>query len=349
MRGSVGIGCVVLALGACSGGDGGATALTSPGTLTLTISSADAMTSVGDQRTVSGDVRDADGHVVAFPEIAWSTSASGVATVAGAGAAAVVTAVDDGTATITASVATPNGTLRASADVTVRRRLASLAFPAESLWVDMGTTVPLRVIGRDARGHPLAALDATTFVSRDSALAFVAADGTLATVLPRRANFVVVTARRQGVTVTDSLVVGVNVPLKFDFASLILSDYEVPARVPTPAMGLAYFIRDGSAIRYVLGWSALSGQATTVHVHGPATTTQVGDVLVDVAPVAQGGGYGLATGTITAADIRAAGGAPPITLDSLLTLMRARAAYVDVHTVAYPLGEARGVIEGPFR
>jgi hypothetical protein len=145
------------------------------------------------------------------------------------------------------------------------------------------------------------------------------------------------------------MVVGVNVPPRFDYASLVLSDYEVPARVPTAAMALAYFFRESGVIRYVLGWSALSGPAVAVHVHGPATTTQVGAVLVDLTPVSQAGGYGLATGTISAADIHASAGQPPITLDSLLVLMRERGAYVDVHTAAYPLGEARGVIEGPFR
>ena len=127
----------------------------------------------------------------------------------------------------------------------------------------------------------------------------------------------------------------------------MLSEYEQPTRTPTSGAGVAYFSVEGTTVNYTVTWSALSDPATGVHIHGPGSETDVADVLVDLPITLQTTNYGTAKGSLSAADIHPQVGLPPVSLDSLVTLLGSRHAYVDVHTTAFGGGEIRG--QGLFK
>jgi len=121
---------------------------------------------------------------------------------------------------------------------------------------------------------------------------------------------------------------------------------EVPAVTTTTASGTASFEAVGdTAISFRVSVTGLTG-TTMGHIHTGGSTVN-GAILVWLLPAngtaAQSPAPQLtgiiSTGTIAQSWIR---GSTPISLDSLKKLMRARAAYVNVHTSAFGGGEIRG-------
>jgi hypothetical protein len=121
--------------------------------------------------------------------------------------------------------------------------------------------------------------------------------------------------------------------------------------VPTAGAGVAYFTVAGARINYTVIWSALSGPAIAVDLHGPAAANDVGGMLVSIPLDANplNANYGVSMGSFGAADIRPINGQPAITVDSLVKLLGNGNAYMDVHTSAFQGGEVRGQVEGAFR
>jgi hypothetical protein len=149
--------------------------------------------------------------------------------------------------------------------------------------------------------------------------------------------------------VSGSADIKVVSPIRYDFAALMLSDYEKPTKVPGGGAGIAYFLRDDvpsgtDFLQFLITWSALSGPATSVRLRGPASANDVADVLVDIplTLVPQTANHGTILGVITASDIRSQGGRPAIAMDSLVTLFGSGNLYLEVGTAAYPGGEIRG-------
>ncbi|MDX2183260.1 MAG: CHRD domain-containing protein [Gemmatimonadaceae bacterium] len=119
----------------------------------------------------------------------------------------------------------------------------------------------------------------------------------------------------------------------------------VPA-VTTTASGRAEFEFVGEdAIRFTLSVNGMTG-ITQAHLHS-GTPTQNGTLRVWLLPVngtaAQTPSVDL-TGVIAEGDIARdwVRSTPTITFDSLKTLMRNGAVYVDIHTQARTAGEVRG-------
>jgi hypothetical protein len=81
---------------------------------------------------------------------------------------------------------------------------------------------------------------------------------------------------------------------------------------------------------------------TAAHIHGPAGTTQNGDIILTL--FAPDSPTGLVNGTLVTGTIPPGSGllSPGITLDRILTLIRADSAFVMVHSSEYPDGEIRG-------
>lgn len=102
------------------------------------------------------------------------------------------------------------------------------------------------------------------------------------------------------------------------------------------------------AMEYSLTFSGLVGNATAVHLHGPASADNVGTLLADLAALPAGssgtatlgGTSGSAQGTLELG----AGISPAVTGDSLHVLLDAGLVYVDIHTSTRPDGEIRGQI-----
>jgi CHRD domain/Bacterial Ig-like domain (group 2) len=345
MRWTTALLCSALIM-ACSDGNAGTLNPPPSGPITLTLSSQTVMASAGETRAVAAVVRDAGGSILPSPQLTWKSSAPAVATVSGSGAAVTVTAVDDGTATITAS----SGSSEASVVVSVHRTVASISVIAASSVLLVGESTQLTAAALDARDHPIAAATDFTWASGNTDLLLVSETGVVTSLFdftPTPVTVVRASLARDGVIVSGTIPIVVTAPAVFDHAALLLSDFEQP-KVPTPGRGIAYFSRTAAGLQYRLTWSALSGPATEAHIHGPGGATEVADVLVDLGAAAQSTNHGVLSGTISAAQILPRNGQPPISIDSLATLMTNGRAYLDVHTAAWVGGEIRGQVTGPL-
>jgi hypothetical protein len=125
------------------------------------------------------------------------------------------------------------------------------------------------------------------------------------------------------------------------FRTGLSGNYVVPAAT-TAASGKASVTPLGSGLSYTVEVGGLSGIATASRVHiaasganGPVRFNLCGASGVPTCASTTGGTIVSRTGT--AANL--VGG---ITIDSLVSAIRARNAYVDVHTAANPDGEIRG-------
>jgi plastocyanin len=132
------------------GGDGGpgpgptpAAVSISPGTLTN-------MTSIGDQASLTAEVRDANDNVINNATVTWTSSASTVASVAQTGRQTTVTAVGNGQTTITAR----SGTVTSSGvTLTVAQAANNVAITPANPSVQVGQTQQLTARMRDARNN----------------------------------------------------------------------------------------------------------------------------------------------------------------------------------------------------
>lgn len=334
-------------------GDGYGSSMTGPytGILAVTLPAGDVMTSAGDELVARAEARDARGQIT-HPSIVWSASAPGVVTVAGAGDAATITAIADGTVWVIAST----GSQRDSVSVTVHRRLASLvlsgpvapgALDSTIISLTLGTTMRLAASGLDARGHVIPGLTGVVFTTSNPAIAEVTPNGIVTPLFDLAApNAAVISATLtlDGVTATDSAKVRSIPPAAFDHVALLHTENERPTPVAGNGLGIAFFTLDGARIVYTINWSRLTGPATEVHLHGPAGADADGELLVDFGAAQRNLNYDTDTGAFTADDLRKPDGSPGISLDSLRVLMSSGKAYVDVHTAAHPAGEIRGQV-----
>lgn len=126
------------------------------------------------------------------------------------------------------------------------------------------------------------------------------------------------------------------------FVATLSGANERPNPVATAATGTATVTVSGGTASYVVTYNGIGGTPTGAHIHGPGNATQAVGVVVDFPRTTATASTGTLTGSFTAADIRAPTGQTPMSMDSLVTLMRTGNAYVNVHTAANPGGEIRG-------
>ena len=128
------------------------------------------LTAFGATVQLMAEVRDQNARVMAGATVTWTSSASSVATVDASG---LVTAVGNGTATITASAGSASG----SAVVTVTQSVASVEVsPATAPLTALGETVQLTAEAFDGNGHAVAGAE-FSWESSDVAVATVNASG----------------------------------------------------------------------------------------------------------------------------------------------------------------------------
>ena len=152
---------------------------------------------LGDTVRLAAEAKDANGHAIPSKTFTWATSDAGVATV---GASGLVTAVANGTATISAAA---DG-VADTAEVTVAQVLASVAVtPSAPGLGTLGGTVQLAASALDANGHAIAGktFDWTT---SDAGIATVVASGLVTAVANGAAT---VTATTESVAGTASVTV----------------------------------------------------------------------------------------------------------------------------------------------
>src|SRR5206468_686055 len=133
----------------------------------------DPLTSSGEVRDLSAVVKDAAGAVLASPSIVWTSDAPAVATVVGAGLTARVTAIDDGTAVISATSGGRTGTVI----VTVQRRVVNIIVSALDTVLFTGASSMMVVSGLDAAGRIIRNLPNVRYRSGDPTVVQVSPDG----------------------------------------------------------------------------------------------------------------------------------------------------------------------------
>lgn len=169
--------CFALAAQACRKTDSG----TNPPTETPVVTSIDlsvvgvAMASLGATSQLTATVRDQNAGVMTGQTIVWSSSAASVATVSNSG---LVTAVDNGTATVTATV----GSVTAEAVIVVEQVAASVSAGTDTVMLaGPAEQVTLTAMVLDALGSELAGAGVAWSVD-DTGIATIDAGGTVTAV-----------------------------------------------------------------------------------------------------------------------------------------------------------------------
>ena len=138
-----------------------------PATVAVTPASA-VLSALGATVQLQAEVRDQNGQVLTDISVAWASDSPQVATVDGSG---LVTAVAEGSATITASAGEATGT----AEVTVAQSPDSVSVtPEEATLAALGDTLRLMAAAFDANGH---AVEGAEFSWRSSDDAVATVDG----------------------------------------------------------------------------------------------------------------------------------------------------------------------------
>ncbi len=147
------------------GGDDGPSEPQVPAAINVSPSSAE-LSSFGETLQLSATVLDQNGQTIAGAAVDWASSDNSIATVDDAG---VVTSVQDGVATVTATSGSATGT----ASITVAQRPARIAVsPAAAMFESIGDTVRLTAEAADANGNAVAD-PSLTWASEDEAVATV--------------------------------------------------------------------------------------------------------------------------------------------------------------------------------
>ncbi len=157
------------------------------------------LTALGATAQLSAEVRDQNGQPMSGATVAWSSSSAGVATVSAAG---LVTAVGNGSASITASV----GAVSGSAAVTVAQEATEVVVSPVADSVPVGDTLRLAAEVLDANGHTLGADASLTWSSSDRSVATVDESGVVSGVAPGMTTITAVSADLQAtaeITVAD--------------------------------------------------------------------------------------------------------------------------------------------------
>jgi len=227
----------------------------------------------------------------------------------------------------------------------IPRSIRSIAIVAPDSVLVAGATEWLDVVGLDSTGRAVASLTALSFSSSNAFSVGVNSEGFLtafySSFAPFRSD---VTARAvvngDTLTATRRFAVASAAPARFDFITALLPENVRPEPLVSIGDGIVYLTLTDSGVDFTLLWSHLSGRPIGAHIHGPADVDGVAGVLADF-PV-QPEDHGVLRGTLAASAIRARDGRGPISLDSLVTLIRNRAVYVDMHSAENLSGEVRG-------
>ena len=106
---------------------------------------------------------------------------------------------------------------------------------------------------------------------------------------------------------------------------------EIPTNATTGTATLTGTYDAGTnSLSYTINWTGLTGVATVAHFHGPASTTETANPMVDITIVTNGVN-GNASGTVTVSD-------------AFETALLSGKIYYNVHTALNPNGEIRSQV-----
>ena len=270
--------CLVLLL-SCGGdspsdpGPGPGTTVGPPATVTVTPATFNA-SALGQTQQLGATARDASGNSITSPSLTWSSVDPTVATVSGSG---LVTAVSNGTTTVTATAGSATG----SATVSVQQVTASITLDTESVALQEGESANLTASAADANDNPVTD---DTFVWSASPEGIVQVDtdasGTVATVTALAAGTATLTVSASS---APSVVTTATATVVADFKpteDASLSGTAAVAAVLIPA-GVTITATDDltiNALGAVTIAGTLSGDCVAINVVGSGAVTVTGTV-----------------------------------------------------------------------
>ena len=240
----------------------------SPEPTTVTVSPATAeLAALGATVQMSAQVQDQNGWVMAGATVTWASSATAVATVDASG---LVTAVANGTATITATAGQASG----SATVTVAQAVSSVtAVPAEANFAALGDTLQLTAEAFDANGHAVASAE-FSWETSDDAVATVDATG-------------LVTAAANGTATITATAGQASGSATVTVAQVVSSVTVAPAEASLAALGdtlrltAEAFDANGHAVAGAeLSWETSDDAVAMVDASGLVTATANGTAMI---------------------------------------------------------------------
>lgn len=243
-----------------------------PGTVSLA--------AVGDTVRLAAEVRDGAGRPLPGVAVSWTSSDPSVATVSGSG---LVTAVGDGTASVTAT----SGSASGIAIVTVAQRVASVTVVSAADTLLAGDTLRLEAEALDANGHAVPGA-AFSWSSSNESVATVDDSGLVTAVGDGTASVTATSGSASG-----SATVTVETPNRAPEAVGTIPDQAIQIGKAVALDVSPYFAdADGDELRYAAASSNTS--VAIVSVSGAAVRIQ-------------GVGIGTVTLTVTAHDPAGAG------------------------------------------
>ena len=224
------------------------------------------LTALGATAQLAAEVRDQTGNVMPGAAATWASGDASVATVDRSG---LVTAVANGTATITASAGGASGT----AEITVTQSPDSVAIvPAEATLAALGDTVRLTAEAFDANGHGVAGAE-FSWESNDDAV--VAVDGTgLVTAVANGTATITATAGSASGSATATVVQQVNSVEVTPATGFVLPGTTL--RLMAEAQDANAHVVDGAEF----AWASSDTTVAVVDATGLVTGTAEGDVEV---------------------------------------------------------------------
>ena len=135
-----------------------------PATLAVSPAATD-LSALGETVQLAAEVRDQSGNVMTGVAVAWSSAAAAVASVDAAG---LVTAVANGSTTVTAA----SGSVSAGARITVEQAISAVRVSPESVTLQVGDTARLEAMAVDARDNEVPGAK-FSWSSNDAAVASV--------------------------------------------------------------------------------------------------------------------------------------------------------------------------------
>ena len=225
------------------------------------------LTALGATEQLTAEVRDQNGNAMAGAAVSWASSAATVATVSASG---LVTAIADGSATITATAGSASG----SAAVTVAQMVSAVAITPVADTLVAGDTLRLAAGATDANGHPVAGAE-FSWASSDTLVAVVDDAGLVTGVGAGEAE---VTATAAGVTSRAALTVVAPAP-----ATIAVTPDTVALTALGQTVRLAAEVRDqnGRVMEGVrVSWSSADAAIAAVDSAGLVTAVGGGATTV---------------------------------------------------------------------
>ena len=238
-----------------------------------------ALSALGETARFTAEVRDQNGQVMVGVAVAWTSSATSVASVDASG---LVTAAANGSATITATAGSASGT----APVTVAQRAATVTVTPPVDTLVMGAGVQLTAEAADANGHTVAGAE-FAWSSSDTSVASVDATGLVTSVGTGQAT---VTATASGVTGRAALTVVAPTPTSVAIApdTVALTALEQTAQLRAEVHDQNGNAMSGASVT----WSSSAASVVAVNAVGLVTARDNGTATITAAA-------GSASGTAT--------------------------------------------------